>query len=84
MFTRRPQRGDNEDDLLEFQKEFLASGQQPSAKVVKCYGRDQVSNGGRPKELNALTNCGQHQSTITGKIFSRLFDVRIRICLFCC
>lgn len=36
MFVRRPKPGDNEDDLLKFQKEFLTSGQQPSAKLVKC------------------------------------------------
>ena len=36
MFVHRPRPEDNENDLLEFQKQFLASGQQPSAKLIKC------------------------------------------------
>ena len=44
MYNRRPRPGDGEDDLLNFQQQFLASGSEPSAKVIKCYKKENVDN----------------------------------------
>ena len=38
---KRPKPGEDEDDLLEFQKQFLAQKEKPSANVVKETGDNQ-------------------------------------------
>jgi len=36
MFPVRPSPGDKDEDIISFQERFLASGERPSAKVVRC------------------------------------------------
>jgi len=55
MCNRRPRPGDDENDLLEFQKQFLASGSEPSAKVIKCYKKKEHLDAGVKEDFSNLT-----------------------------
>ena len=85
MLNRRPKPGDNENDLFEFQKQFLASGSEPCAKVIKCYHKEDAANNDSNKpasntkhviEKEMLTrrqNQLLKQPTVLGVYFHALF-----------
>nr|CAB3265684.1 RNA polymerase II-associated protein 1-like [Phallusia mammillata] len=71
MFPQRPSCKDSEEDLLDFQDKFLASGKKPSAKVVKCSRENKKEFG---KDFIKLENyeisrdsTEQSETEITGK-----------------
>ena len=44
MFTDRPQPGEDEEDLINFQNRFLASGEKPCVKLIKCENKFSDNN----------------------------------------
>ncbi|CAK8695528.1 unnamed protein product [Clavelina lepadiformis] len=59
MLNSRPKLGENEDDLLEFQAQFLSSGEKPSAKVV----RSSKSKSSQQGISNRTTGKPQHEKS---------------------
>ena len=59
---KRPKRGEDEDDLLEFQEQFLKNmNQQPSAKVIKETDTSQL-NKETTQDTDVKMDCKYHFS----------------------
>ena len=52
--NRRPKPGEDEEDLLAYQDEFLSSGSSPSAKLVRPGGKRTVEDGHQTAERDVV------------------------------